>query len=299
MNVADSSGLCNTGTNQTMLEIGDVAATSLLTLTCHALESQTEQPILHDPKAVEIIEALRPRLAQAESKLLRNLAAGKVDERLVVHVSLRAKRYDEYVRTFLAQFPDGVIVNIGCGLDDRFQRIDNGQALFYDLDLPEIITLKRSFFHESARYRFIASSVLAHDWMEPLRQHAGRRFLFMAEGVFMYLNGDDVKSLVLALQSTFPGAELVCEVFNSFWLHSFLKPMINVKLQRELHLGPDVTFSFGIRNSRELGSWHPGIEFLDEWSYFDEPEPKLGIMRMFGRVELFRKTQWTVHYRLN
>ena len=41
MNVAHSSGLCNTGTEQTTFEIGDVAAASLLTLICHALERST------------------------------------------------------------------------------------------------------------------------------------------------------------------------------------------------------------------------------------------------------------------
>ena len=288
----------NPNMKQAAIEISDVAATSLLTLACHARESQSAQPILHDPTAVEIIDKLRPRMAATESKLLRNLAAGKVDDRLVVHIVLRAKRYDEYVRAFLTQWRDGVVINIGCGLDDRFQRVDNDQVHFYDLDLPEIIDLKRIFFDESERYHFIDSSVLDHTWMESLRKYADRRFLFMAEGVFMYLDGDDVKTLVLALQSNFPGAELVCEVFNSRWLHSFWQPMFKIKMQRELHLGPDAMFNSGIRDSLDLASWHPGIEFLDEWSYLDEPEPKLGAMRMMGRVDLLRRMQWTVHYRL-
>jgi len=38
-----------------------------------------------------------------------------------------------------------VIVNIGCGLDSRFLRIDNGSVIFYDLDLPELIDLKKRF----------------------------------------------------------------------------------------------------------------------------------------------------------
>lgn len=98
----------------------------------------------------------------------------------------------------------------------------------------------------------------------------------MAKGVFMYLDGDDVKALVLAIQSNFPDAELVCEVFNSRWLGPSWKPLFTIKLQRELHLGPEATFNFGIRDGQELESWHPGFKFLDEWSYFDEPEPKLG-----------------------
>ncbi len=40
------------------IEIGDVAATSFVTLYCHAIESQLKDPILDDPKAVEITISL-------------------------------------------------------------------------------------------------------------------------------------------------------------------------------------------------------------------------------------------------
>jgi len=40
-------------------------------------------------------------------------------------------------------------------------------------------------------------------------------------------------------------------------------------------------------------------KFLEDWSYFDSEEKKLGWLKMFRNSELFRKTQWTVHYKLN
>jgi hypothetical protein len=46
-------------------------------------------------------------------------------------------------------------------------------------------------------------------------------------------------------------------------------------------MGKDVTFNFGIRESEELEKWNSDIEFLDDWTYFDEPEPKLGWLRIF------------------
>jgi methyltransferase (TIGR00027 family) len=194
--------------------IGDIAATSFITLYCHAIETLSDDPVLSDPKSVEITTELNKTLSLSESTLDRILASGTLDTRLVVHIAIRAKKYDDYARDFLQRFPDGVIVNIGCGLDSRFLRIDNGRVVFYDLDLPEIIAIKKSFFDESERYHLIASSVLDSDWMAPLLHHKGP-FLFMAEGVFMYLDGKDVQSLVLKLQEKFRGSELVCEVVNS------------------------------------------------------------------------------------
>ena len=280
------------------IKVGNVAATSFVTLYCHAIESQSRDPILNDPKAVEITHELNKIMCNSNSKLERDFAEGKLDKQLVVHVAIRAKQYDKYVGKFLESSPEGVVVNIGCGLDSRFLRVDNGKVIFYDLDLPEVIEIKRQFFKENKRYHFIASSVLNYDWMSVVAKHKGP-FLFMAEGVFMYLHKKDVKSLVLKLQSEFHGSELVCEVVNSFWLKKPLKRIVNYKMQHRGHLQKGATYNFGIRDSKEMEGWNPGINFLDDWSYFDSKEKKLGWLKMFRNIELFRKTQWTVHYKLN
>ena len=280
------------------IKISDVAATSFVTLYCHAIESQSKHPILEDPKAVEITLELNKILSGSIKRLSRDLVQGKLKKQLVIHIAIRAKQYDRYVSDFLEHSPDGIVVNIGCGLDSRFLRVDNGRVIFYDLDLPEVIKIKKQFFKENERYHFISSSVLDHEWMSIVAKHKGP-FLFLAEGVFMYLHQEDVQSLILKLQSEFPGTELVCEVVNSLWLTKPLKKIMNFKMQKELHLGKDATFHFGIRDSQEMEEWHTGIELLDDWSYFDSEEKKLGLIKIFGKIEFLRKTQWTVHYRLN
>ncbi len=278
--------------------IGDVASTSFITLYCHAFETLSVNPILSDPKSVEIMTALNKTFSRSGDTLVKALVTGALDRRLVVHIAIRAKKYDEYARDFLEKYPEGVIVNIGCGLDSRFLRVDNGKAIFYDLDLPEIIRIRKDFFEETERYHLIASSVLDGDWMAVVRQHRGP-FLFMAEGVFMYLEARDVRLLVLKLQETFPGSELVCEVVNAFWLRPPLKKILDYKLRKQVHLGKDATFRSGLSDGREMELWHTGLQFLDEWSYFDSDEKKLGWLKLFRHIGFIRKTQWTVHYRLN
>ena len=280
------------------IEISDVAATSFVTLYCHAIESQSKYPILDDPKAVEITHELNKILSGSKNRLEEDLVKGKMKKEMVTHIAIRAKQYDKYVRDFLENSPDGVIVNIGCGLDSRFLRIDNGKVMFYDLDLPEVIEIKKQFFEENERYHFISSSVLDYEWMSIVAEHKGP-FLFMAEGVFMYLHREDVQSLILKLRLKFSSSELVCEVFNSIWLKKPLKKIMDFKMQKELHLGKDATFHFGIRDSKEIEEWHDGIELLDDWSYFDSDEKKLGLLKMLGKIQFLRKTQWTVHYKLH
>jgi len=282
------------------IPIGSVSATLLLTLYSRALESLSDDPILSDPKAVELMEKLTPELAKADSRLYRQVSERKLSHDLVVHIALRAKKYDEYARNFLESSPGGTVVNIGCGLDTRFWRIDDDRVRFYDLDLPDVIALKSKLCAESERYTMLPSSVLDFNWMDRVTDESVGPFIFLAEGVFMYLPKKDVQALVLELQKRFPGSELVCEVFNQAWLRRPWKALLDIKLQREFHLGSDVTFQFGISDGRELERWAPCIEFIDEWSYFDSESKKLGLLlRLMSRIEFIRMTQWTVHYRLH
>ena len=70
-------------------------------------------------------------------------------------------------------------------------------------------------------------------------------------------------------------------------------------MQRQLSLGKDAVYRFGIASSRQMETWHAGIQYLDDWSYFDTDHEKLGWMKWIGKSEFMRKVQWTVHYRLN
>jgi methyltransferase (TIGR00027 family) len=281
------------------IALSDVAQTALLTFYCHVMESKKPHPILVDEKAVEVARQLNPLLANSPHQWLRNLAMGKVKKELVVHINLRARRYDEYAVSFLREHPDGILVNIGCGMDSRFQRIDNGRVTCFDLDLPEMIMFKRQFYAETDRYQFIPASVFDYAWMDQVLSLGKRPVLFMAEGVFMYLEKEKVKDLVLELQSRFPGSELVCEVVTKFFTRKPWDKMVALKLNQQLGVGKGAAFTFGIKNSRELETWHPGIEYLDDWSYFNTRHPRLGWVGMIGKIQLMRNVQYSVHYRLN
>jgi O-methyltransferase involved in polyketide biosynthesis len=115
----------------------------------------------------------------------------------------------------------------------------------------------------------------------------------------MYLPLDDVKALVLALQDRFPGCELVCEVFNDSWLHGWRGRTTRRKLQNNMSMGSGAMFQSGLHDSDTMEQWHSGIQFLDDWSFVDADEPKLGVLRLMRHWQMFRKLQWVVHYRLN
>ena len=275
-----------------------VSETLFLPLYALALESQRDDPIIADQDAVALTGLLNRSFAGSDLPLHRRLVRGDLPAALVATMALRIRRYDRYVSEFLVREPDGVVVNLGCGLDDRRRRTDNGRVRWFDLDLPEVIALRGQYLPESERMRFLASSVLDLRWLDALPDEPGRRFLFIAEGLFMYLPPAGVKTLAQALAERHPGAELVAEVANTAVVRIMHRPLGRSTFRRRFGTSSDVAYESGLRDAHEMEGWAPGLVLLDEWTYFDEPEPRLGWMRLLARWPLFRRSQWTVHCRL-
>jgi len=146
---------------------------------------------------------------------------------------------------FLKRSTNGIVIEIGCGLSTRFERVYNGKVLWYDLDFPEVIDIRKNFFKESERYHFIESSALDFKWMNKIDNKKGKDILLIAEGVFMYLFEKDVKSFILKLQKTFPNCEFPFEVCNSYVVKLLKRKIWRRKFQRDFHLGEDAVFNWG------------------------------------------------------
>ena len=245
--------------------LSGVAETSLITLYIRAMESQRPDALIKDEKA----ETLVRRLDQ--ESLRKTLALTEDFTRLVV--ILKTRDFDRFAQDFVGRHPDAVVVHIGCGLDTRFERVgchqpDYGQVEWFDLDLPEIIELRRRFIgDEEKRYHLLGCSVLEDAWLETVAVHCPRPLLFLAEGVFMYFKEAQVKSLVLTLHNRFPGAELVFDAFSPFlrWSH-------NIKVARTRVGAP---LHWALKHPRDLEGWGNGIHLLGESFPFQYPEPRI------------------------
>ncbi|MDN5214041.1 class I SAM-dependent methyltransferase [Fulvivirgaceae bacterium BMA12] len=278
------------------IDINDISETAFLTLQCHAIDAQSATPILNDRSSVNTLNVLKDYFSESKSALHKKLFQNKVRPSLVTYTVLRARKYDRYITKFMEKYPDAAIVNIGCGLDHRFERVNNGSISFFDLDLPDIMNIKKQLFQEQANYNQISQSVFDLDWIEKIE---AEHVMLVAEGVFMYCDERDVKRLFMALQEKLNNPEIVFEVFSAKWLTGWRKKLMDFKLKKELKLGAGTSFKFGIPDSDAIVHWSPGFRLVDDWSYLDSDELNTGLMRFFSRNDALRKVQWTVHYALN
>ena len=247
------------------------------------MESQRPDALIKDEKTVALFSQMSYDFSRI--KLLHLSEANKLV------IILRSREFDRYARDYLRRHPKAVVVHIGCGFDSRFERVDNGEVEWYDLDLPHVIDLRRkSIGDEVGRYHLLSCSVLDSASLEAVKVYYSRPFLFLAETVFVYSIEAQVKLLVLTLRDHFPGAELVFDGWRPFevWLgNSYLSSSSFAGLMR-----------WGFWRGQKLEGWGDGIRLLDEWGYFDRPEPRLHAFRWMAPIFRLLKPFRVFHFQL-
>src|SRR5688500_4885880 len=105
--------------------------TLLVPLYGRATMTRQGSDLIHDPKAIEMVEAIDYDFARFDGSMS------------LIGSVLRTRIFDRWLTRWLDAHPTGTVVEIGAGLNTRFERVDNGTARWIELDLPEVVELRR------------------------------------------------------------------------------------------------------------------------------------------------------------
>jgi len=274
------------------MKLTDVSKTAIVTLRSHVLESQKDRPIISDPMAKYCLDKLVSLASEDEKALLFNR---KLSTALTNHIALRARKYDSIVNDFISKNPSSTVINLGCGFDTRYWRIDNKKCEYVELDLPDIVEMKKDILKDHLSYELIGCSVLDTSWIDRVTLKGNRNFLLIAEGVFMYLIKVDVINLFRTFSERFYHSQIVLEVATEKYTRGIWKKIIIMKMKRELGFDSGSSYNFGVKNAFELESYGNGIKVIDEWSYVEDPDIRPRIYKYLG----LSRTQWTVTAAIN
>ena len=230
--------------------------TLLLTLYARAVESQRPRPLIQDEQAVILVEQI-----DYDFSIFDNIPTTSVS------VALRTAHFDKITREFINSHQTPIIVAVGCGLDTRKQRLGDisDKAVFYQLDVPKVIELREQLLPLSANEHYIACCMLESKWKdELLKNHPNGEFLFLIEGVLMYLTESENRQFLTELAERFKGAELHFDIFN-LWMSQ----------NTAFHDGVNRTaasFKFGINDEKQLENWHQDLVHEQTWLLGDYPD---------------------------
>jgi methyltransferase (TIGR00027 family) len=223
---------------------GSVEWTNLVTLYLRAYESRSNRPILGDDVAAEAVERI-----DYDFKRMRRTMLPASNQYLV---ALRTKQFDDWCADFLRRHSDAVVLHLGCGLDGRaFRLAPPSSVLWFDVDQPRVIGLRRRLYDDTERYRMIGSSVTELQWLDQIP--AARPTLVIAEGLLMYLREDEVRRLLQRLIDRFAGGEMHFDTVSA------LAPPMSKILTKGI-------ITWGIRDARKIAAWNPRLRFLERTS---------------------------------
>ncbi len=171
--------------------LSGVPETMLWTLHNRVTEASRNDGILYDPEAIRIYQTLDYDFKET---------FGPADPTNAV----RAAMFDAELRKFLGHHPNGVIVNLGEGLETHRFRVAGDEALWLSVELPEAIAIRERFIATDDKHRHIALSALNRAWFDEVPEE--RPVYITAQGLLMYLPEEEVRMLFQDLAERFPGA---------------------------------------------------------------------------------------------
>jgi methyltransferase (TIGR00027 family) len=242
------------------LKLSDVEKTAILTLIYRAVESEKKDPIIKDQMTILLLERLVSKASEEEKnwilKWIRYSDTYSGDRKPSVQ---RVKKIDSIVNQFISNHPSCIVINLGCGFDTRFWRIENKKCTYVELDLPEVIELKKEILNEY-HYELMGCSVLDTSWIDKVTLNRNSNFLIIAEGLFMYLPEQDVARLLRVIAQKFNHSEIVFDMVYEKYTKGFRKRIINWKFRTFMGLDVSVVFA---KKPKDIESYANGLKVTD------------------------------------
>lgn len=182
------------------------AETMLQSFYARAKYSRKKNAKFYDAKAIKLVGKIDYDFSKAEK-----------DSTMSNGVIARTIVFDELVKDFIKKNPDCTVVNIACGLDTRFYRMDNGRIIWYNVDLPETIELRDAIYHESGRVSTIGISATDPAWADKVTKRG--KMLFIIEGLSMYLTSDENAQMLSIIRDKFDNATVLMECLAKKWVN--------------------------------------------------------------------------------
>ncbi|MGE5421472.1 MAG: class I SAM-dependent methyltransferase [Chloroflexota bacterium] len=264
------------------VDLGQIQKTLFMPVWARAAETRKKNPVLADSTAVEIIESVDFDFTPM---------ANNLREINQVAWIARCMRFDRIVSNFIHDHPHGTIVNIGCGLDTTYERLNVKPGWWYDLDLPDVIELKRKFGEETARRKFIAGSFLESDWFDKIAINDS--ILFIAMGVFVYFTEIEVRDFICRIAERFDNAEMFFDVTSPKGVE------IANQVITKSGLDSGSFFKWGLTDKSVITFWDKRISLINTYHTFrieglDLTEENKNIALISDSLDI----QYMVHLRI-
>ncbi|OUM64558.1 hypothetical protein PIROE2DRAFT_60573 [Piromyces sp. E2] len=262
-----------------------VADTLFILLRGRIYSSENFPHILKDEMAVSIKDKIPKEKEDKKQSQYTQLAS-----------AVRSFNMDKYIKQFMNENPEGIIVEIGCGLETTYYRNDDSKHQWYALDLPEVIDYREKLLKNGDNQTLIRGDILKIDWMNKINEEANNKpVLISAGGLFHYFPKDQVLTVMKNIQQNINNAQLIFDTLNHLGIKGIKKYMKQIGHE-------EATMYFYVDDGKKLAKEIGGnAQLLQEQKYYKDI-PKDGMefmtktsMRVSDAMDMVKM----IHLKLN
>ena len=132
------------------IEKNTVQETLIIPLYARKVCSELYPNLYRDETAVRLIDQIDYDFSEAEKN-----ARSLMQRFGSLEVAMRQNDLAWEVRDYLKTHPNAAVVNLGCGLDCTGRSCDNGSCKIYNLDFPDVITVRNELLPAGDREQSI------------------------------------------------------------------------------------------------------------------------------------------------
>ena len=258
------------------IEKNTVQETLVIPLYSRKLCTELYPNLFQDETAVRLIDQIDYDFSEVEKNsrsLMQRFGS--------LEVAMRQNDLAFEVRDYLKSHPNAAVVNLGCGLDCTDRACDNGSCKIYNLDFPNVITVRNELLPAGDREQNIPCDLNDTAWFSEVDTSGGA--VFFASGVFYYFLTGQVKMLVQSMADAFPGGVLVFDAANRMAVKMIAKTWLkSAKIK-------DVGAYFAVSDApKEIGPWDSRLQVSSRGymlGYNDLKSPSVsGFFRFLAKV---------------
>lgn len=256
------------------IKLGHIQETLLLPLWGRAMEFKKENPKMADKKAWEIFNSIDYDFSKIEKN---------INEISQICWVVRSIHTDRVIKDFISRFPDAIIVNVGCGLDTVYERMNNDKIMFYDIDLPDVVELRKKFFTDNEKRKTLGISFLDKKFIGLFNENTP--ILFIAGGVFYYFEEEKIMAFFKALADKFRYCEIYFDAISAIGMKGANKKVLEGGVMNE-----NAVCKWSVNRAKKFEKWDNRIKSIKEPRVYKGLKKgySLKIKFALGIIEVFK-----------
>ena len=157
----------------------------------------------HDSKALEMENLVKDKQIEKKSSQYTMMAS-----------VARSYNLDQMTQEYIDKHDKCNIVNLGAGLETSYFRIDRKNSHYFEVDLPDVIELRKNYIGIGENEKFIKGDLFKLDWCNELDTTLPT--LMIVSGVFQYFHEEEILEFIRNAKDIFENAELIFDATNKF-----------------------------------------------------------------------------------